>query len=170
MARTPAAKQKLAGLLTRSLDIVVDGLPGWLDQLKPNRSSPLLLASGGPIDGVAVRRNIIDLQATTSQPRSLLSIARLNNARSRTCWSIWSFVRIAQTCFGLSGGFAPVSLPLFQGIPFVVVDWVSLVNSPLLPRRAPCAGRADVGFYGRYQGVKRTRRVRARPTRLTLAV
>src|SRR5438046_9850914 len=53
--------------------------------------------------------------ATTSQPRSLLSIARLNMARSRTRPSIWSFVRIDQTCFGRSGGFAPVSLPLFQG-------------------------------------------------------
>src|ERR1700694_514140 len=56
------------------------------------------------------------LSATTSQPRSLLSIARLNMARSRTRPSIWSFVRIDQTCFGRSGGFAPVSLPLFQGV------------------------------------------------------
>src|SRR5471030_2962438 len=53
--------------------------------------------------------------ATTSQPRSLLSTARLNRARSRTRPSICSLVRIAQTCFGRSGGFAPVSLPLFQG-------------------------------------------------------
>src|SRR5450631_1376352 len=56
------------------------------------------------------------LIATTSQPRSLLSIARLNIARSRTRPSIWSFVRIDQTCLGRSGGFAPVSLPLFQGV------------------------------------------------------
>src|SRR3954449_8655305 len=53
--------------------------------------------------------------ATTSQPRSLLSMAKLNMARSRTRPSIWSFVRIDQTCLGRSGGFAPVSLPLFQG-------------------------------------------------------
>jgi hypothetical protein len=53
--------------------------------------------------------------ATTSQPRSLPSIAKLNIARSRTRPSIWSFVRIDQTCSGRSGGFAPVSLPLFQG-------------------------------------------------------
>src|SRR5438552_10239888 len=53
--------------------------------------------------------------AMTSQPRSLLSIARLNRARSRTRPSIWSFVRIDQTCLGRSGGFAPVSLPLFHG-------------------------------------------------------
>ena len=53
--------------------------------------------------------------ATTSQPRSLLSIAKLNMARSRARPSIWSFVRIDQTCLGRSGGFAPVSLPLFHG-------------------------------------------------------
>src|SRR4051812_26192112 len=35
--------------------------------------------------------------ATTSHPRSLLSIARLNIARSRTRPSIWSLVRIDQT-------------------------------------------------------------------------
>jgi hypothetical protein len=36
--------------------------------------------------------------AMTSQPRSLLSIAKLNIARSRVRPSIWSFVRINQTC------------------------------------------------------------------------
>src|SRR5471030_2075369 len=52
----------------------------------------------------------------TSQPRSLLSMARLNSARSRVRCSIWSLVRIAQTCFCRNGGLAPVSFPLFQGI------------------------------------------------------
>ena len=42
-------------------------------------------------------------------------IARLNMARSRARPSIWSFVLIDQTCLGRSGGFAPVSLPLFHG-------------------------------------------------------
>jgi hypothetical protein len=56
------------------------------------------------------------LMATTSQPRSLLSIARLNMARSRARPPIWSFVRIEQTCLGRSGGFAAVSFPLFHGI------------------------------------------------------
>src|SRR5216683_5737537 len=55
------------------------------------------------------------LRATTSQPRSLLSIARLNIARSRLRSVTWSLVRIDQTCFGRSGGLAPISLPLFQG-------------------------------------------------------
>src|SRR5713226_4246606 len=54
------------------------------------------------------------LRATTSQPRSLLSIARLNIARSRLRSATWSLVRIDQTCFGRSGGLAPISLPLFH--------------------------------------------------------
>src|SRR6266852_2192519 len=54
------------------------------------------------------------LRATTSHPRSLLSIARLNIARSRLRFATWSLVRIDQTCFGRSGGLAPISLPLFQ--------------------------------------------------------
>src|SRR5262249_41020126 len=53
--------------------------------------------------------------ATTSQPRSLLSIARLNIAKSRVRPSICNRVRIDHTCFGRNGGFWPISLPLFQG-------------------------------------------------------
>src|ERR1700738_5318048 len=55
------------------------------------------------------------LIATTSQPRNLLSIARLNMARSRVRPSTSNRVLIDQTCFGRSGGLAPISLPLFQG-------------------------------------------------------
>src|SRR5579864_6416633 len=54
------------------------------------------------------------LRATTSQPRNLLSMARLNIAKSRLRSAICSLVRIDQTCFGRSGGLAPISLPLFQ--------------------------------------------------------
>jgi hypothetical protein len=54
------------------------------------------------------------LRATTSQPRSLLSMAKLNIAKSRLRSATWSLVRIDQTCFGRSGGLAPISLPLFQ--------------------------------------------------------
>ena len=48
----------------------------------------------------ATSANVISstLIATTSQPRSLLSIAKLNMARSRARPSIWSLVRIDQTC------------------------------------------------------------------------
>ena len=42
----------------------------------------------------------------------LLSMAKLNRAKSRVRRSIWSLVRIAQTCFCRSGGFAPINFPL----------------------------------------------------------
>jgi hypothetical protein len=60
--------------------------------------------------------------ATTSQPRSLLSIAKLNRARSLFLPSICSFVRIDQTWLGRNGGFAPTSLPLFYGTPTGLTD------------------------------------------------
>src|SRR5712675_498211 len=71
------------------------------------------------------------LRATTSQPRSLLSIARLNIARSRLRSAIWSLVRIDQTCLGRSGGLAPISLPLFQAARFGAVS-VSLTCMVIL--------------------------------------
>jgi hypothetical protein len=40
------------------------------------------------------------LRLTTSQPRSLLSIARLKSAKSRTFLITCKWVRIAQTCLG----------------------------------------------------------------------
>src|SRR5580704_1802713 len=54
------------------------------------------------------------LSATTSHPRNLLSMARLNIAKSRVLPAICSLVWIDQTCFGRSGGFAPVSLPFLS--------------------------------------------------------
>src|SRR5665213_3074346 len=60
------------------------------------------------------------LRATTSQPRNLLSMARLNSAKSRDRCSICSLVRIAQTCFCRNGGLASVSFPLFQGVRLTV--------------------------------------------------
>ena len=51
---------------------------------------------------------------TRSQPRSLLSMARLKSARSR-CFSASSRrTLIAQTCFGFKGRFWPTMRPLFQ--------------------------------------------------------
>src|ERR1700730_14085269 len=67
------------------------------------------------------------LRATTSQPRSLLSIARLNIARSRLRSATWSLVRSDQTCFGRSGGFVASNLPSLQGGRLdAFAAWVSL--------------------------------------------
>jgi hypothetical protein len=95
--------------------IVIDSLAGLLAQFKSNRPSGFLLSDRCAIRCVPAGGDILDPQGYDSQPRSLLSIARLNIARSRMRPSIWSLVRIDQTCLGRSGGFAPVSFPLFHG-------------------------------------------------------
>ena len=51
-----------------------------------------------------------------SDARSLLSIARLNSAKSRRRPSFWSRILIAQISCGTRGDFWPMSLPLFQAI------------------------------------------------------
>src|SRR5260221_235729 len=55
------------------------------------------------------------LTFTTSHPRSLLSMARSNIARSRSRPSRSSQNRIAQTCCGLSARLAPTVRPTFHG-------------------------------------------------------
>lgn len=62
-----------------------------------------------------MRGDVLDPQGETSQPRSLLSIARLNIARSLRRPSTCSLVRIDQTFLIRNGGFEPIIFPLFQG-------------------------------------------------------
>ena len=128
---TTATEQKFARFLASGFDVIVDGLPRLLRQLKPDGPTGLLLPHCSAIDRIPAGRNASTRSATTSQPRSLLSIARLNIARSRVRPSICNRVRIAQTCFGRNGGFWPMSLPLFQGsrrgVEDVVCACVSMV-------------------------------------------
>ena len=112
---TTATEQKFARFLASGFDVIVDRLPRLLRQLKPDGPPGLLLPHCSAIDRIPAGRNVSTRSATTSQPRSLLSIARLNIAKSRTRPSICNRVRIDQTCFGRNGGFWPMSLPLFQG-------------------------------------------------------
>ena len=77
---------------------------------------------------------------TRSHPLSLLSMARLNKARSGArCWS-WSRTRIAQTSFGFRGRFCPVRRPLFQGT-FCMIASIEPTAPPQLP---PISGRGNL--------------------------
>src|SRR3954452_15679057 len=71
---------------------------GNQEQLAAKKRPPgFLLPDGCEIRCIAAGGDSSIRMATASQPRSLLSIARLNMARSRARPSIWSFVRIDQT-------------------------------------------------------------------------
>src|SRR5262245_26544652 len=109
-------KQKFARLLPGHLQVGINGFARVVGQFEPDGTSRLFVTHGRTRDCIPVGATSSTLSATTSHPRSLLSMARLNSANSRIRPSIWSLVRIDQTCLGQSGGLAPMSFPLFQGV------------------------------------------------------
>jgi len=110
---------------------IVDRLPRLFRQLKPDGPTGLPLPHCCAIDRISADATSSTRIETTSQPRRLLSIARLNIAKSRVRTSICNRVRIDQTCFGRNGGFSPdlatgqdeptngigISQPAFEPIP-----------------------------------------------------
>jgi len=128
---TAAAEQKFAGFLARGLDVVVERLTRLFRQLKPDGPTGLPLPHVARSTAYPLGATSSTRIATTSQPRSLPSIARLNIAKSRVRPSMCNRVRMEQTCFGRNGGFWPMSLPLFQGsrrdAEGVLCTWVSMV-------------------------------------------
>src|SRR3981189_1908481 len=78
-------EQEFARLLAGGTNVVINRLPGLLGHLESNRLTGLLLPDRRPIEGVSAGATSSTLRATTSQPRNLLSIARLNMAKSRVC-------------------------------------------------------------------------------------
>src|SRR4029077_7515587 len=60
LSQPPAREQKLARFLARQLDVVVDGLSGWVGQLKPGGACGVFLAHACAIDGIAIGCNVID--------------------------------------------------------------------------------------------------------------
>src|SRR5438105_9389612 len=100
---------------------------------------------------------------TRSQPRSLLSIARLNKARFRARRSTWSRTRIDHTSLGFRGRFCRIRRPLFQGSRRGTDGWLlsSMIASsePTAPSRlrsdedrrgnlSPAAGPRRRAAYG----------------------
>lgn len=76
------------------------------------------------------------LRRTKSQPRSLLSIARLKGARSLRFSAISSRAQIAQTCLGRSGCFWLISRLFFHGERegLVAGSWIlGKVRTPSIP-------------------------------------
>lgn len=61
-----------------------DAAPRRVEQLELNGSARLLLNNDRAIPNATTNHDVADLIFTTSQPRSLLSIARSNMARSRS--------------------------------------------------------------------------------------
>src|SRR5208283_4604105 len=77
------SEQKVARLLAIGFEVFIDSIARRLGQFEPHGLAGFSLTHGGAIESDAVWGDILDSRATTSQPRHLLSIARLNMAKSR---------------------------------------------------------------------------------------
>src|SRR5258707_9761385 len=60
VATATTAEEKFTGFLSGSFDVVVDGLPCLLGQLKPDWPTGLLLPYRRTIDRVPTRRHVLD--------------------------------------------------------------------------------------------------------------
>jgi hypothetical protein len=73
------------------------------------------LANRGPVCGVTAGRDVIDLERHDVAAAKLAIDGEIEKSKVRIRPSACSFVRMDQTCFGRSGGFAPTTFPLFHG-------------------------------------------------------
>lgn len=109
-------KEVLIRLSSSRPKVFVDGQASLVREFEPHGAAAcLLLVDGCPIHGVGARSHIIDAQGTTSQSRSLLSMARLNSARSRLRSAICKLCSDGPDVTWHSGGFGSTSFPVFQG-------------------------------------------------------
>jgi hypothetical protein len=109
-------RTEIRPFLASDFDVIVNSLPRLLRQLKPNGPTGLLLPHCGAIDRKPAGCKVLDLKCDDiAAPQLAVDLARVNIAKSRVRPSVCNRVRIDQTCFGRSGGFWPMSFPLFQG-------------------------------------------------------
>jgi hypothetical protein len=80
---TTATEQIFARFFARGFDEIVDRLPRLLRQLKPDGPTGLLLPHRGAIDRIPAGGNVLDPKCDDVAAPHLLSIARLNIAKSR---------------------------------------------------------------------------------------
>ena len=74
----------MGGRCTSLGEIVVNCLACLLCDFEANRSPSFTLTDGCSVERIPMRRHVSDFGVTTSHPRSLLSMARSNSARSLT--------------------------------------------------------------------------------------
>ena len=84
-------------------------------QFKSHRPPGLLLPDHCAIRRVAAGGDVLDPDGDDIAPTKLAVDCQIEHGEVASAASIWSFVRIDQMCLDRSGGFAPVSFPLFHG-------------------------------------------------------
>ena len=134
-----AIEEKIAGTLPGRRKVLVDRLARLLGDLEPDRKTGLVLPNGRAVDGVPMWRYVLDLEAHHDAATQLAIDRKIEERQVPRAPCELQARPMAQTCFGWSGGFGPISLPLFQGrrCARTALVWltVSMVLLPFLRRR-----------------------------------
>jgi len=109
-----SGEKEACGSQVLSRDPRCDGFAGGLGDLELHRPLSLALHNDRTRGHDAALDTSRTRSDTRSQPRSLLSIARLNKSRSRALSASCSRIRSDQISFGFSGGFWPSRRHVFQ--------------------------------------------------------
>jgi hypothetical protein len=112
---TTTSEQELAGPLVGSLQIVIDGLAGLLAQFKSDRPPGFLLPDGCAIRRVTAGSDILDPDGNDITPTKLAVYCQIEHGQVANATFDLELCPDRPNVFGRSGGFAPVSLPLFHG-------------------------------------------------------
>jgi len=96
--------------------MVVDRLPGLLGDFEFDRPACLLLADCRPVHGVAVRGDILDLQAHNVAAAELAVDRDIEERQIPSAAGDLKARPDRPDVLGLEWGLAPVNFPLFQGV------------------------------------------------------
>jgi hypothetical protein len=137
----------------------VDRLPNLLGDLEPDLTTGLALPNGRTVDRITMSRYVLTLRLTTSQPRSLSSIATLKSARSRVRPASCRLRPNDPDVLRLQRWLRPDQLALVQGLRGAVTALVSLTAAwsffrffgegrayscvEMVAPRSPSSSRAD---------------------------
>jgi len=113
---TLCGKKELSVLPVRHTQVVINRLPGLFGDLEPYRSAGLLLADRRTLNGVSVWGNVLDFESDDIATTQLAIDGEIEQRQVALAVCHLKLSAIDQTCFGRSGGLAPVNLPLFQGV------------------------------------------------------
>ena len=114
--RTTTTREKvLAGSLVGGPQVIIDSLAGLLAQFESDGPPSFLLSNRCAICRVATTGDILDSNGDDVAAAKLAVDCQIEHREVPNSAYDLELVRMDQTCLGRSGGFAPVSLPLFEG-------------------------------------------------------
>jgi len=109
-------KKEFPSLPVCHAEVFIDSLSGLFGDLEPHRPAGLLLADRRTLNGVSVWGNVLDFESDDIATTQLAIDGEIEQRQVALAVCHLKLSAIDQTCFGRSGGLAPVNLPLFQGV------------------------------------------------------